>query len=180
MCSSDLPTVNESSPHAVFTVAGAVGQTISLALGGGTAGGSGTDYGSSTATTNLQYSLDGGTTWLNYSTTGAPTLTGTSMLVRTPVVEDAVQDNGETFTLTATPTGGVAVVGTATINDQGGGSIYNADGTPNTTAIPTDDRPITVTSPTVNESSPHAVFTVAGAVGQTIRDRKSTRLNSSH
>jgi hypothetical protein len=117
------PTVNEASPYAVFTVTGTAGQTIALALGGGTATGSGTDYGSATATLNLQYSLDGGTTWLDYSTTGAPTLTGTSMLVRTPVVEDSLQDNGETFTLTATPTGGSAVVGTATINDQGGGTI---------------------------------------------------------
>ncbi len=135
------PTVNEASPYAVFTVTGAVGQTISLVLGGGTASGAGTDYGSATATANLQYSLDGGSTWSNYSDTGAPTLTDTSMLVRTPVVEDSLQDNGETFTLTATPAGGTAVVGTATINDQGGGTIFNDNGTENTTAAKSDDSP---------------------------------------
>ena len=149
------PTVNEASPYAVFTVSGTAGQTISLSLGGGTASGSGTDYGSSTATTNLQYSLDGGTTWLNYSATGAPTLTGSSMLVRTPIVEDSLQDNGETVTLTATPNGGAAVTGSTTINDQGGGTIFNANGSVNNSATPSDDRPsATPSSSSAPSSSP--------------------------
>ena len=117
------------------------GQTISLALAAGTATGAGTDFGSGTAITNLEYSLDGGTTWIANSTTPNPTLTGTTLLVRTPVVEDTVQDNGETLTLTATPTGGTAVIGTATINDQGAGSIFNANGSDNTAATKTDDTP---------------------------------------
>lgn len=161
-------TVNEASPYAVFTVSNATNQVITLVLANGTgAQGGGTDYGSATATTNLQYSLDGGTTWLDYSTTGAPTVVS-SMLVRTPIIEDSIQDNGETFTLTATPAGGVAVVGTAIINDQGAGKIFNANGTENVGATKSDDRPVTVTSPTVNEASPYAVFTVGGAIGQTI------------
>ncbi|MDO9139132.1 MAG: Calx-beta domain-containing protein, partial [Methylobacter sp.] len=154
------PTVNEASPYAVFTVTGAAGQTVGLTLAAGTATGGGIDFGSSTPTTNLEYSLDNGANWLAYSNTPNPTLTGTTLLVRTPVIEDTLADNGETFTLTATPAGGSAVIGTATINDQGGGIIFNADGTENTTAPKSDDRAVTITSPTVNEASPYAVFTV--------------------
>ncbi|MDP3055037.1 MAG: VCBS domain-containing protein [Methylobacter sp.] len=163
------PTVNEASPYAVFTVTGAAGQTVGLTLAAGTATGGGIDFGSSTPTTNLEYSLDNGANWLAYSNTPNPTLTGTTLLVRTPVIEDTLADNGETFTLTATPAGGSAVIGTATINDQGGGIIFNADGTENTTAPKSDDRAVTITSPTVNEASPYAVFTVTGAAGQQVK-----------
>ncbi len=142
-------SVNEASPYAVFTVTGAIGQTIGLTLAAGSATGSGTDFGSATATANLQYSLDGGTTWVNYSTTPNPTLTGTTMLVRTPVIEDSIQDNGETLTLTATPVGGSAVVGTATINDQGGGTIFTAAGADNTSATKSDDRPVPTAPPPI-------------------------------
>ena len=71
-----------------------------------------------------------------------------------------------TFTLTATPTGGTAVTGTATIKDDGTGTIYNADGTLDTTTAKNND--ITVSSPTVNEASPYAVFTVTATQGQNL------------
>ncbi|MDP3877737.1 MAG: VCBS domain-containing protein [Methylobacter sp.] len=159
------PTVNEASPYAVFTVTGSVGQQLSLALTAGTATGNGTDFGGGA---NLEYSLNGGVDWIAYSVTPNPTLTGTTLLVRTPVIEDTIADNGETFTLTATPAGGSAVIGTATINDQGGGTIFNANGTENTTAPKSDDRALAVSSPTVNEASPYAVFTVTGVAGQQV------------
>ena len=159
------PTVNEASPYAVFTVAASVGQNLSLALTDVTATGSGTDYG-----TGLSYSLDGGTNWTTYTGAFNNALTGsgltTGLLVRTAIINDGTPDNGETFTLTATPTGGTAVVGTATIKDDGTGTIYNADGTPNAEAVKNND--ITVSSPTVNEASPYAVFTVAASVGQNL------------
>ena len=161
------PTVNEASPYAVFTVSGAIGQTITLALGAGTATAGGTDFGSG-STSHPQYSLDGGTTWATYDPANKPVLTSASMLVRTPVTEDGVRDNGETFTLTATSTGGTPVTGTATINDEGGGTIFNPNGTTNGSAVPSDDRPITITSPVVNEATPYAVFTIEGTSGQAV------------
>ncbi|MFZ6820686.1 hypothetical protein ACO0KW_20485, partial [Undibacterium sp. Ji22W] len=64
-------TVAESGGFAQFTVslsnASTTATSVSLALGGGNATGSGTDYGSATAT-NLQVSTDGGTTWNNAAT----------------------------------------------------------------------------------------------------------------
>jgi hypothetical protein len=156
------PTVNEASPYAVFTVAASVGQNLSLALTDVTATGSGTDYG-----TGLSYSLDGGTNWTTYTGAFNNALTGsgltTGLLVRTAIINDGTPDNGETFTLTATPTGGTAVVGTATIKDDGTGTIYNANGTPNTEVIGDDDRPLSTDNIDVNEGSPYAVFTVRGA-----------------
>ncbi len=164
-------SVNEGSPYGVFTVTGTAGQSISLALANVTATGSGTDYGSASSTTlgqsNLEYSLDGGRTWVIYSGT-PPTLTGTTLLVRTPINNDTAEDNGETFTLTATPNGGSEVVGTATIYDNGTGQWF--DGTSGTAAtsgfVLNDDRPLTVNNIDVNEGSPYAVFTVTGAPGQ--------------
>ena len=160
------PTVNEASPYAVFTIAGVAGQTITLTLAAGSATGDGADFGSGTASANLEYSLDGGTTWIAYSTTPNPTLTGTTLLARTPVIEDTISDSGETLTLTATSSGGRPVVGTATLNDQGGGSIFTADGSTNNSTTLSDDRPLTVSSPTVSEASPFVVFTVTGQSGQ--------------
>ncbi|MFN5746482.1 MAG: hypothetical protein ACK443_10410, partial [Methylococcaceae bacterium] len=155
--------VNENSAFAVWTVTATAGQPVSLSLGG-TATGGGTDFGA-TGPTNLQYSLNNGQTWLDY--TGAITTpAGGSFLVRTPIVDDAISDNNETVTLTATPTGGTASTGTATIKDDGTGTIFNNDGTPNTTAVPDDDRQMSVSDVTVNEASPYAVFTVSGVAGQ--------------
>ncbi|MFN9911399.1 MAG: hypothetical protein ACK53L_02375, partial [Pirellulaceae bacterium] len=133
------PTVNEASPYTVFTVGLTSGQTVSLSLSNGTAiGGTTSPTDGSVDFTNnaLQYSLDNGTTWSNYSSAFAATLTGgaTNLLVRTPLVNDSVVDNGETFGLTVTPTGGVAASGTATIKDDGTGDIFNNNGTTNPTA----------------------------------------------
>jgi hypothetical protein len=153
------PSVNEASPYAVFTVTGSIGREVSLALANGSAAGSGTDFGSSTPS-NLQYSLDNGTTWLDYAS--AITLTSTSFLVRTPLTNDATYEGAETFTLTATPSVGSAAVGTATIHDDGTGTIYNANGTVNTSATPDNDTPIvSMSSVTVSESSPYAVVQVS-------------------
>jgi hypothetical protein len=76
-----------------------------LALANGTATGSGTDYG-----TGMEYSLDGGSTWIAYTGAFNNNLTGsgtsTGLLVRTPIINDAAYEMSETFTLTATATGG--------------------------------------------------------------------------
>ena len=66
-----------------------------LALTGGSATGGGTDFGNGLAS-NLQVSLDGGLSWTNYSGSIVLPSSG-ALLARTPVVEDLVSDNNETF-----------------------------------------------------------------------------------
>ncbi|EIC28330.1 Ig-like domain-containing protein [Methylomicrobium album] len=156
--------VNEASSHAVFTVTGTQGQEITLSLTPGTATGGGVDFGSANP---LQVSIDGGATWTDY--TGAIALpTGGTLLARTPIVNDDVYEGSETFTLTVTPAGGQAVIGTATIQDDGAGDIFKDDGTPDSAAPKDDDRAVSVNDIIVNEASSHAVFTVTGTQGQEI------------
>lgn len=154
------PTVNEASPFAVFTLGGEPGQLVSLNLAAGSAAGN-LDY-----QTKVEYSTDG-VTWTTYTGGNVPLngLNGT-LLVRVPIVNDSTQEPDETFTLTATNTGGTAVVGIATIQDDGNGTIFNDNGTVNTAAVKDDDRSLTIAPVTVNEASPFAVFTVSGAPNQ--------------
>lgn len=160
------PTVNEASPYAVFTITGTsnnLGLTVSL--GSGTATGGGVDYGAASGS-GLSYSTDGGATWQTYS--GSITATGSSVLVRTPIINDTSPDNGETFTLTATPASGTAGTGTATIADNGTGTVFAADGTVDSGATLDDDRALTINSFSLNEASPYIVWTVQGASGQKV------------
>lgn len=156
--------VNENSPYAVFTVSGAAGQSLALALSSGTAT---KENGVSPVATDgtedfgpgLEYSLDGGATWQTYST--AVTLTGSTLLVRTPVIDDTSYEGSETFRLGVT-TGGATSYGTATIVDDGTGAIYpnNTTGNPDPDAALDDDRAVRVDDIVVNEASPYAVFRV--------------------
>ncbi|WMW79455.1 Calx-beta domain-containing protein [Undibacterium cyanobacteriorum] len=152
------PTVAESAGFAQFTIslnnASTTATTVSLALANGTATGTGTDYGSGTAT-NLQVSTDGGLNWTN-ATTATIAAGATSVLVRTPITEDTLDEIDETFTLTATRTAGTttnaSAVGTATITDN--------DATPS----------LSINDITVNEAAGTATFTVtlSAASGQTV------------
>jgi uncharacterized delta-60 repeat protein len=159
------PTVSEGSPYAVFTVTGEPGQLVKLELTSGTAT-VGTDTGDT-----LQYF--NGTNWVNYTagTSVAIPADGTTLLVRTTITGDSVYEGQETFTLKATNTGGTAGTGTATIRDDGQGDVYpdNATGATDPNAAIDDDRPLSVTSPTVSESSPYVVFTVTGESGQLVK-----------
>ena len=162
-------TVNEASPFAVFTVTGVAGQLATLSLANGT----------STGLSGLQYydaSANGGSGgWVSYTSGTVALASNGTLLVRTsltPEQETAI-DNGETFTLTATNTGGTGAVGTATIKDDGTGNYYAANNTTGTSSVPggvvlDDDRTLTVNSITVNEASPYAVFSVTANVGQTL------------
>jgi hypothetical protein len=100
---------------------------------------------------------------------------GTTLFVRTAIVQDAADEGDQLFTLSATNTGGTSGTGTGTIDDHGGGNKYPpADppvGGPPPTGTGTfdDDRPLTVSSIIVNEGSPYAVFTITGAVDQYAR-----------
>jgi hypothetical protein len=159
------PVVNEASAHVYFSVGGAANQTVTLNLAPGTAEGDGTDYGT-TDSANITVSTDGGVTWVPY--TGGPIVLSPSgqLLVRTPLVDDGVPDDGETLTLTATNTGGTGSSGTATIRDDGTGTVFLPNGGPDPAGVPTDDRPLAVNSVTVSESSPYVVFQVTGQPGQ--------------
>jgi len=155
--------VNEGSPYAVFTVDGVVGQSVSLALRSATAT-VGTDTGS-----GLQY-YDG-SAWQTYSAAVAVP-DGGKLFVRTTIANDGVYEGPESFGLAATNTGGATAMGTALVLDDGTGTKYPgglSGGNPVTeTTSLDDDRTLTVSSPTVNEASPHTVFTVNGNAGQQV------------
>ncbi|WXL25523.1 Ig-like domain-containing protein [Ectopseudomonas mendocina] len=174
------PVVNEASPYAVFTVTGTPGEVLTLALADGTgakgAQGAGTDFGSKTSDPNLEYSLDNGETWIEYTGSSFTLTTGDgNLLVRTPIVSDADDEGSETFTLTVAAVGGSSATGTATINDDGSGNIFKSDGSQASLVpgapdyvVPDDDRRVSVTSPQVNEASDHIVYTVSGTPGQSV------------
>ncbi|MBU3600727.1 hypothetical protein ICN28_09370, partial [Polynucleobacter sp. 30F-ANTBAC] len=161
-------TVNEGSPYAVFTVTGTTGELTKLSLTSGT-GAVGTDTG-----TALEYfdptANSGAGAWVPYTPDSFVAIPAGGLLVRTPVTNDPAGDNNETVNLVATNTGGTAVTGVGTIKDDGTGSIFtaaNTTGTPDTPTAPLDDdRPLAVSSVTVNEGSPYAVFTVTGTTGE--------------
>jgi hypothetical protein len=181
----DDVSVNEGSPYAVFTVSGNQNQYVTFALADGTAkvvqpkldangnrltGNAalpltdGTeDYGPA-----LQYSTDGGTTWVSYTAGTLVKIVAADgkMLVRTAIVNDVPSDDGQTFTLSAANTNASADVGTATVHDDGTGTIFNANGTVDNSTPKDDDRVLTVGDVAVNEGSPYAVFTLGNTVGR--------------
>ena len=169
-------TVNEGSPYAVFNVSGAANQLVELSLpAGGTATGGGTDYGG-----GLEYW--NGSAWVSYTGGTEVALDGSGdLLVRTTITNDTVSDDGETFTLSASNNGGTAASGTATIKDDGTGTLYpDQDPVDSTTPAVDDtsekdnDTPVitapTINDITVNEGSDYAVFTVTGSENTQIND----------
>ncbi|MCC6074099.1 Ig-like domain-containing protein, partial [Pseudomonas sp. GCM10022188] len=162
--------VNEGSPYATFTVTGATGTQVTLALSSSTgipSGDTTATLGTDTAATStLQYW--NGSSWQTYS--GAVTIpAGDALYVRIAISNDGVHEGNETFSLTATSSGGSAT-GLATINDEGEGDVFlstNNTGTANVSGdsgYPSsldDDRPtISVSSPTLTEGG-SAQFTVS-------------------
>ena len=163
-------TVNEASPYVLFSVAGTSGQHVNLSLSSGTAT-IGNDF-----LPNLEYF--NGANWVAYTGSAAVIPSGNTLLVRTAVMQDKLNEGSETLTLTATNMAGSAATGTNTsyIVDDGSGDIYlasNTTSTPDTsgTGFPSaldDDRPITVNNIAVNEASQWAMFTVSGYAGQSV------------
>jgi hypothetical protein len=160
--------VNEASPYAVFTVSGLANQVVRLNLINGTAT-VGTDTGNS-----LEYNSGSG--WVAYTANADLTLAGTALLVRTTITQDANSEGLEAFTLGVTKqSSGTTVYGTGSIYDDGTGEIYiagNTTGTPDISgmgypATLDDDRTIAINSPTVNEGSNIAIFTITGNSGET-------------
>ena len=150
-------SVNEASPFAVFTVSGQPGQAATLSLATGTAGS--TDFGPG-------LEVFDGTQWVAYTGQSLVLDGAGQLLVRTPVVNDGVYEGPETFSLSARNTAGQVAAGTATVRDDGTGNVYLPSGALDTITVKDDDRPLQVSSPSVNEASPYAVFTVSGQPGQ--------------
>lgn len=153
--------VNEGSPYAVFTVTGATGQKAALSIVNET----------TTGLVTIQYLLAG--VWTDY-TGGLVTLPDTTLLVRvalSPEQEQAV-DDGETFKLVATNTGGTpSTGGSGTLHDDATGDWFlatNLTSTPDSGLVLDDDRPVSVTDLSVNEGSPYAVFTATAVTGQKV------------
>jgi hypothetical protein len=90
------------------------------------------------------------------------------LLVRAAIgqEQDEAYEGAETFELQVMASGRAAVSGTATIADDGTGVIYDESGNEDSSAEKDDDRPITVSSPIVNEGSPSAVFSVGNISGR--------------
>jgi hypothetical protein len=172
----DDVTVNEGSPYVIFTVRGPEQLPVSLMLSGASgdlpleASGGAADLGLSPS---IEY-LSGGI-WNDYDPLSLPQIqAGGSLLVRVDISkeQDTDLDGLESFRLIATSSSNVSSSGgLATINDSNSGAYFASDNTTGISSIPTgiqldDDRPLTVTSHTINEASPYGVFTVSGAPNQ--------------
>ncbi|WP_341915092.1 tandem-95 repeat protein [Polaromonas sp. YR568] len=107
--------VSEGAGFEVFTIslsnATQQATTMNLALADGTATGGGIDFGAA-----LQVSTDGGATWSAATTTATIAAGATSILVRTPIINDSISEADETFSLVATVTGGLTTNASATGN----------------------------------------------------------------
>ena len=169
-------TVNEVSPYVVFTVTAASGVVLDeFVLADGTA--------TNIDDNSIEYWNESSSNWVTF-TTGSTVTVGASgaVLVRTALADEqeSALDNGETFTLqvgTSLQDPGAGPIGTATIKDDGTGTLYPDQDPVNSTTpavdntSPKDDDTavsISVNDVTVNEGSPYAVFTITGSSGTQI------------
>jgi hypothetical protein len=183
----DSFTVNEGSPYAVFTVSGVPGAGMTLSLSNGTT--QSADY-----SPNIEVFDPTSSTWVPYSAATAKVGAEGKLLARVALVNDTTFEGPETFNLNAKynanqsvqPSNTSLASGTATIIDDGTGLIYLANpNDPGTPAVDpnygvqdgtnaeldyltpkNDDRALGVSSVSVNEASPYAVFTVTAVEGQ--------------
>jgi len=158
-------TVSEASPYIVFTVSGTPGQTLALSL---QANGSGAGFATPGIDTGSTLEYFDGSAWVGYGSSVA--MSGTSLLVRTAVVQDSVYEGAETFRLVATNQSGVvALGGVGTIRDDGGSAtVFTETDVAPQGGIADDDRALAIGDVTVSEASPYAVFTVTGTPGQVL------------
>ena len=181
-------TVNEGSPYAVVEVSLSLPATQTITFTPSLADGSGS---ASTDLSGIQYF--NGTNWVSAASGVTIPVGDSSVLLRTAVVHDTLNENSETVNIVTGTTTNVlnpnGVTGIVTILDrnQSNGLIYR-DSNPVNGAVPTitpasgnvvtpttnaplldDDRPLSVNSITVNEGSPYAVFTVSANTNQYIK-----------
>ena len=178
--------VSEASPYIVFRVFSAAGngrKIRGLTLADGTAGPVatiGTDTSNAGSSTALQVYLGG--SWQDYGPGSIVALQNDSgdglLYVRTAIVQDDILETDvsqtpsvpETFRLTATPVAGAAVTGIGSIYDDGSqDQVFGASDITPQTGTADDDRDIAVTSVSVSEASPFAVFEVTGDAGRLLQ-----------
>jgi hypothetical protein len=161
-------TVNEGSPYAVFTVDAREDQYVRLSLGSTSTGNDAT-LGADTGA--VQYW--NGTAWADYQEglfvrvpADGDTQDGEAapLLVRVKIAVDDQSDNGETFTLSASNTGGKADQGLGTIKDDGTGTLFLSglddpavNGIQNPSGVGPDGLPQTVPAPTTPVVDPARV-----------------------
>jgi len=157
--------LNEGSSHAIFNVAGFSGQLVRLSLSGDTA----------TIATSQLPPLDGsedfgpgleywdGNSWNPYiADSFVPIPTGSNeLLVRTPIVNDTLEEGNHSFNLIATNTGGSSVTGQATINDRGTGTLYT-DGAPSTDGNGNPVAPVDTITKKDDDRSPSPTVSIGG------------------
>lgn len=168
----DSPEVNEASDFVVFTVTGNTGQTVTLALQDESAGG--TVNGKANINELQTLKVWDGLDWVDYNPDNLPTFDANGKIfVRAGISEeqDPQYEGAESFKLNVTLSGrSTPVSGTATIKDDGSGTIYTGlitAGAPATNASGPFDHDQPASSPTldvvgkddVSEGSP-AVFDV--------------------
>lgn len=159
--------VNEGTDFAIFTVTGAAGINVELALSesiGLPAGDAKAILGTDTAAANTLEYFDG-SNWLTYNAGSPPVIpVGGELFVRIAITQDDVHEGNESFTLVATTSDGSQVSGIGTINDEGEGDIFlpdNDTGAPDAPGILDDDRPtISITDAYIDEGD-YAIFTVS-------------------
>ena len=181
------PVVNEASGYVVFEVKNENGGSsvdVALALndGAGSKPADGSPTGPSGASEqgskdykNDSFEYWNGSAWAPYipGTTSDVTIAASGTLyVRVAIYNDTTYEGAETFNLVVTPQSASAVIGTATILDDGTGDIFDpTDPTDPGKTVPIDpnnndykprddDRTPVVNNPIVNEGSPYIVFEV--------------------
>ncbi|MGE4463202.1 MAG: hypothetical protein AB7D49_12275, partial [Arcobacter sp.] len=143
---SDAGSVKEADGATLtyeVKLSNAVGSDVEVDLTTGGTATRGSDY-----ENTLQYSTDGGTTWLDVPATGKVTLPadGSSILVKVTVIDDAITEPDETVLLTATTINTQITTKTAT----GTGTILDDRGSDNPD-VDEDVPVITIVGSTVSE-----------------------------
>ena len=175
----DNVVVNEGSPFgAVFTLNAPQGSILDLSLSTTGTGIGHATLGTDTLST-LQYSVDAGANWVDYTWTGTsgnrPTASDSGIVyVRVPIYNDNALEESETFKLVATRTNGgntiTSIGGLGTIRDDGVGNYWpNNTITPADNQVLDDDTPIEISNVTVNEAAGWAVFEMEGQANQQFR-----------
>jgi Ca2+-binding RTX toxin-like protein len=154
LVSNAAVTESASPTYAQFTVslsaASATNTTVTLALPGAAGTGTNTATSGNDYSATLQYSTDGGATWI--TGTSATIVAGqTSLLARTQIIDNATGEPTENFRLTATRTSG------STANSMATGYAVITDNDAGATTIAT----ASISDVTVNETAGTATFSIS-------------------
>jgi hypothetical protein len=157
---------NEGSSFLQWTATGAAGQRVVFA--GPPTAGAGTSpvVGPSGDITGVLESFTGGS-WTLFDASSSAVLDASGQLqIRTRVNNDTSFEGVETFVLTVRNTGGADASGVSSLQDDGSGTVIDASGNLDGSAIRDDDRPLHVDGAVFNEGSPYLFWRVSGQSDQ--------------